>query len=137
MNPPYYFSLEFQMGTYMPFMAPFLMGIVQSILPILKQRYNQWKKKNDKESAQKGLLKLKKKKEWVNCINHDFRVHLNHIYNHIKTNHLIRLISIILFGIHHINICFLNTFAINLIPINIIFKFNYLMPIIFKSIDHF
>ena len=27
MNSPYYFSWEFQMGTYLPFLSPFLMAI--------------------------------------------------------------------------------------------------------------
>lgn len=34
MNPPYYFSWEFTIGTYMPFLAPFIISLLQIIVKL-------------------------------------------------------------------------------------------------------
>ena len=41
MNPPYYFSWEFMAGTYLPFMSPFVIALMQVIQRIVKKKYNE------------------------------------------------------------------------------------------------
>ena len=38
MNPPWFFSLEFTIGTYMPLLAPFIMGLIQTIFKFWKEK---------------------------------------------------------------------------------------------------
>ena len=40
MNPPYYFSLEFTFGTYMPFLAPLIMSVLQTSFRYFKEKRN-------------------------------------------------------------------------------------------------
>lgn len=44
----------------MPFIAPFLMAIVQAIMPSVKQKFAKWKKERKRVQEQGKLLKLKK-----------------------------------------------------------------------------
>lgn len=41
MNPPYFFSWEFTVGTYLPFLAPFIMSVLQTA-------FKAWKENRDK-----------------------------------------------------------------------------------------
>jgi len=59
MNPPYYFSLEFQFGTYMPFISPFLVSILQIAFALGKQYF---KERSAKKEVKAGNIGQRRKK---------------------------------------------------------------------------
>ena len=48
MNPPFYFSWEFMAGTYLPFMSPFVISLMQVLQRYMKKKY---KERNPKKKS--------------------------------------------------------------------------------------
>ena len=58
MNPPYFFSWEFTMGTYLPLLAPFMSAVLTSAWKLFKES-----KASEKEKKEKAEADSKEKRE--------------------------------------------------------------------------
>ena len=58
MNPPWFFSFEFRVGTYMPILSPFFLSLLQMVFALAKKEYK--KRREDKEQKK---VEDKQKKE--------------------------------------------------------------------------
>lgn len=52
MNPPWFFSFEFRVGTYMPILSPFFLSLLQMLFAMAKNEYKKWKEDNDKKKVE-------------------------------------------------------------------------------------
>jgi len=52
MNPPWFFSFEFRVGTYMPILSPFFLSLLQMLFAMAKSKYKEWKEDKDQKKVE-------------------------------------------------------------------------------------
>ena len=60
MNAPYYFSLEFQVGTYLPFLSPVLIALIQTGIAAFRESRQVEDGAEEENGDQKKRWQLKK-----------------------------------------------------------------------------